>query len=77
MKSGLDQAALAQMELAFAGQQALAEQYPGALQGAALGEIGLIRYQNVPHEIGMVDQIGVIRAQPEIREIAVFLGGLT
>ncbi len=73
MKSGLNQATLAQMEFALTGQQALTEQYPGALQSAALGEIGLIRHQNVPHEIRMVHQIGVKRAQPEIRKVAVFL----
>jgi hypothetical protein len=73
MKRGLNQAALPQMKLAFAGQQPLAQQNLGALQRPALDEIPLIGHQNLPHEIRMVHQIRVIGTQPEIWKIAVLL----
>jgi hypothetical protein len=59
------------MKLAFAGKQAFTQQDSGALQGSALGEVGLIGDQNFPHQIGMVDQVDMLRAEPEIRQVAV------
>ena len=59
MKGGLHQAALAQMELAFAGEQSFAQQDLGALQHAALDEVALAGDQDVLDEFGVVEEEGV------------------
>lgn len=66
MEAGLHEAPLLRVMLAFAGEQAFAEQNFGALEGAAFGEVPLIGDQNVADEVGVVEQIRVLRAETEI-----------
>src|SRR5260370_35510708 len=71
MERRLDQAALAHMKTAFAGQQAIAQQHPGALQHAALGEVALIGNQDVANEVRMIYEIDVLIGEPEIGQVAI------
>jgi hypothetical protein len=75
MKGRLDQAALAAMKFAFAGEQAFAEQNFSAFQKAALGEIGLMGDQNVLDPIGIADQVDILRAKAEMDEFTMVAGG--
>src|ERR1700732_4674740 len=58
------------MSLPFASEQSLAQQRLGALQHAALLEIRLLVYQNLFDEVGVVQQINVLRAKAKISDIA-------
>src|SRR5450631_1148939 len=70
MKSGLYQAALAPMKLAFAGEQAFAEQNFGTLQETALGEVGLMGDQDVFDPVGVADQKDVHWSQAILHDVA-------
>jgi hypothetical protein len=59
VKRRLHQAALAQVQLALAGQQAIAQQPARHLQGAALDEAAMMRHQHILDQLRMVDQIEV------------------
>ena len=71
MERGLDQAALAAMMLAFAGEKSVAQQHAGALQHAALLELVLMGDQNVADRVGMADVIDVLAAQRNVDDVAV------
>ena len=74
MERGLDQAALAAMMLAFAGEKSVAQQHAGALQHAALLELVLVGDQNVADRVGMSYVINVLAAQRNIDHIAILAG---
>ena len=61
MKCGLHQTALAAMKLAFIGEQSFTKQYFRSFQKTALGEIGLIRYEDVFDPFRVADQVDVLR----------------
>ena len=71
MERGLDQAALARVKLAFAGEQAFAEQNLGAFEDAALDEVGLMGDEDVADPVGMGDFIHRLGAELEVDQIAV------
>ncbi len=72
MKRGLHQTPLAQMMLAFAGEQSLAQQDLRPLQCAALDEVALIGHQHFAHVIGMIHQIHVLARHLEVDQVAIF-----
>src|SRR6266566_9477549 len=73
MKSRLGQAPLPAMEFALAGQQSFAEQTLGPLQRQAFHEILAVGHQNVFDKIRMIEEERFLRAQLEIRNVAVLL----
>ena len=76
MKSGLYQAALAAMEIVFAGQQAVAEQHTRALEHPALGEIRLVGDEHVLDPVRVIQQVGVVMNEAKTCNIAAIVRGL-
>ena len=74
MERRLDQAALAAVMLAFAGEKSVAQQHAGALQHAALLELVLVGDQDVADGVGMAHVIDVLAAQRKIDDVAVLAG---
>src|SRR5581483_2438693 len=70
MKRGLHQTALPHVEVAFARQQTFTEEEFGALEGTAFHERALLRHQHVANQIGMIDEIEMLRAEGEMRDVA-------
>ncbi len=71
MKRRLHQPALPQVRRAFAGQQALAEQTPRALETASLQEIALVGDQHVFDEMRMIEQEQMLARHVHVRDVAV------
>lgn len=74
MKDGLDEAALAQMKRAFAGQQPFPQEGFRRLQAATLHEAARIRHQHVLHIVGMIEKIHVLAAHLEMDDVAIAFG---
>jgi hypothetical protein len=74
MKRGLHQAALAAMKLAFAGEQAFAEQYFRAFKKTALSEIDLIRYEDIFDPFRVAYEIDVLRTKTKVNQVAMIAG---
>ena len=71
MERRLHHAALAQVELAFAGEQSFAQQDAGALQHAALGKAALPGDQDVLDQFRFIEEERVHRAELEMGQVAV------
>jgi hypothetical protein len=76
MKRGLRQAALPFVQLAFAREQAFAEDDFRALQGQAFDEGRLPGHEHLAHEVGMIEEEEAPRADLERRSVAVRPGEL-
>jgi hypothetical protein len=74
MKRGLHQAALAQPEIAFAGEQTVAEEFAIGLQAAALDEFLVVGDDHLLDEIGMVQQDDAIVQRLPGEDVAVRAG---
>ena len=57
VKRRLREASLAQVELVFAGQQAVAEQPLGPLEPAALVKVSVVRDEDLADELGVAEQV--------------------
>jgi hypothetical protein len=73
MKGWLGQATLATMEVALAGQKTFAEESLGALERAAFHEALMVCDQNVLDVVRVIEEVNVLRAEPEINYVAVFM----
>jgi hypothetical protein len=76
MECALRKTTLAEVEIAFAGEETLAQHLLGSDQCAALGEILLIGYEDIANEIRMIEQIDALVADLEEHDVAVFPRGL-
>jgi hypothetical protein len=73
MKRRLSQSPLSQMELIFAGKQPISEQTARALETATLVEILLVGDEDIADQIGVVEQIEMLRPDPVVGDVAVIL----
>jgi hypothetical protein len=71
MKCGLSKAALSQVEFVLTRQQAVAQQPARALETAALVKILLIGDEDIPNEIGMTEEVDILRPDPPMRDVTV------
>jgi hypothetical protein len=70
MKRGLCQSPLSAVHFIFAGQQSLAQQTFGALQGQAFMKARVIRDQNVLDVIRVIQEKRLLRTETKIGKIA-------
>jgi hypothetical protein len=75
VKGGLHHAALAEPEITFAGEQAIAEDMPICAKDAALDEFLGVVDQNVFDLVGVEEQVGAYVKEPQADDVAVFAGG--
>ena len=62
MERGLREPPLPAVEVALARQQSLAEHALGPLEAPALHEVLVVRDENIPDEVGVIEQVHVLRA---------------
>jgi hypothetical protein len=70
MKGRLREPALPAVGLTFAVEEALAEKLFGNVAPPTFDKLPVVGHQDVPDMIGMGDQDGRLRAQPECSDIA-------
>src|ERR1019366_4738920 len=72
MERRLCEPSLAKMKFPFAGQETIAQQAASALESPALREILLVRNEHIANEVGIVDEIQVLRTDLVVHDVAVF-----
>ena len=75
MKLRLDHAPLAQVDLALAGEQAVAQQHAGTFQGPPFFKVALVGDQHLAHEVGVAHEIHIFLADPQAHHVSQFTGG--
>jgi len=69
VKRGLHHAALADVELAFTREQAVAENPTRALQHQALDELALLVHQQFADKVRMIDDVEPLGTHPRVHDV--------
>ena len=71
MKCRLGEAALTQVKFAFARQKTVSEETARSLEPPALVKVLLVGDEHIPNEVGMADQVDILRPDAPVRDVAV------